>query len=117
MASTASLGGLAFPSLGAAGGRAKPAKSTILFFLCGGSSHIDMWDMKPEAPLEYRGEFKPIPTRVPGIQVCDHLPMLARQMHHFAQVRSVHHDVNDHNAGAYYCLTGRSPRARRMTSY
>ncbi len=92
---------------------AKPrsrAKSCILFFMEGGPAHQDLWDLKPEAPLEYRGEFKPIPTRIPGIQVCDHLPMLAKQMHHFAQVRSVHHDVNDHNAGAYYCLTGRSPR-------
>jgi hypothetical protein len=76
----------------------------------GGPAHQDLWDLKPEAPLEYRGEFRPIPTTVPGIQVCEHLPLLARQMHHFAQVRSVHHDINDHNAGAYYTLTGRSPR-------
>lgn len=86
------------------------AKSCILFFMEGGPAHQDLWDLKPEAPLEYRGEFKPIATKVPGVQVCDHLPMLARQMHHFAQVRAVHHNVNDHNAGAYYCLTGHSPR-------
>jgi len=65
--------------------------------------------MKPDAPLEYRGEFRSIPTRTPGIGVCEHLPLLAQQMHHVAQVRSVRHDINDHNAGTYYCLTGRRP--------
>ena len=108
------LVGLSLPGLLAAevrDGRPRAkAKSCILFFMEGGPAHQDLWDLKPEAPLEYRGEFKPIPTRIPGVQVCEHLPMLSRQMHHFAQVRSVHHDVNDHNAGAYYCLTGRSPR-------
>ena len=80
MASTAGLGGLKFgPSVMAAqsnpgGGRTKPAKSTILFFLCGGSSHIDMWDMKPEAPMEYRGPFRPIKTTAPGVDICEHLP-------------------------------------------
>jgi len=75
----------------------------------GGPAHQDLWDMKPEAPLEYRGQFKPISTTVPGRQVCEHLPLLARQMHHAALVRSVTHAINDHNAGAYYALTGRSP--------
>jgi hypothetical protein len=64
------------------------AKSTILFFLCGGSSHIDMWDMKPEAPAEYRGEFNPIATSAPGVRLCEHLPLLARQAHHLAIVNS-----------------------------
>ena len=94
----------------AAGRPRAKAKSCILFFMEGGPAHQDLWDLKPEAPLEYRGEFRSIRTRTPGVQVCEHLPLLARQMHHFAQVRSVHHDVNDHNAGAYYCLTGHSPR-------
>jgi len=87
----------------------KRAKSCILFFMEGGPAHQDLWDMKPEAPVEYRGEFKPISTTVPGLQVCEHLPLLAPQMHHVALVRSVHHTVIDHNAGAYYALTGRSP--------
>ena len=65
--------------------------------------------MKPDAPLEYRGEFRPIETSAPDIQVCEHLPLLAKNMHHIALVRSVRHSVNDHNAGAYYALTGRSP--------
>jgi hypothetical protein len=108
--------GLTLPSLLAAESSAAKsksrarAKSCIFFFMEGGPAHQDLWDMKPEAPLEYRGEFKSIPTKVPGVHVCEHLPLLAKQFHHFAQVRSIHHDVNDHNAGAYYCLTGRSPK-------
>jgi hypothetical protein len=88
---------------------AGPAKACILFFLEGGPAHQDLWDMKPDAPAEVRGEFKPIASSVPGVFVCEHLPLLARQMHHVALVRSVHHTVVDHNAGAYYALTGRSP--------
>lgn len=87
------------------------AKSCILFFLEGGPAHQDLWDMKPDAPVEVRGEFKPIESTLPGVPVCEHLPMLARRMHHLSLVRSVHHKVNDHNAGAYYMLTGRSPVA------
>jgi hypothetical protein len=85
------------------------ARSCILFFLEGGPAHQDTFDMKPDAPEEYRGEFQPIATSEPGVWVCEHLPRLARQMHHVAQVRSVHHRVVDHNAGAYYALTGRAP--------
>lgn len=84
------------------------AKSVILFFLCGGSSHIDMWDMKPQAPSEYRGPFQPIATSSPEIQMCEHMPKLAAQAHHLAIVRSVCGTVstNDHHAGYYYNLTG-----------
>lgn len=85
------------------------AKACILFFLEGGPAHQDLWDMKPDAPAEFRGEFQPIDSTAPGIQVCEHLPMLARRMHRVALVRSVHHQVVDHNAGSYYALTGRSP--------
>jgi Protein of unknown function (DUF1501) len=84
------------------------AKSVILFFLCGGASHIDTWDMKPNAPTEYRGPFNPIQTSAPDIQLCEHLPMLAGQAHHLAIIRSVSGTVstNDHHAGYYYNLTG-----------
>lgn len=84
------------------------AKSVILFFLCGGASHIDTWDMKPEAPSEYRGPFSPINTSAPGIQLCEHLPLLSKQAHHLAIIRSVCGTVNtnDHHAGYYYNLTG-----------
>jgi len=63
--------------------------STVLFFLCGGSSHIDMWDMKPDAPREYRGDFKPIRTTSPDIHLCEHLPMLAKQAHHFSMIHGI----------------------------
>lgn len=85
------------------------ARSTILFFLCGGSSHIDTFDLKPNWPLlEYRGPFSPIATTAPEIQLCEHLPLLAKQAHHLALVRSVGGSVNtnDHHAGYYYNLTG-----------
>ncbi len=104
--------GLSLPRLLAgeavAAGRSK-AKSCLVLFLEGGASHIDLWDMKPHAPAEVRGEFKPISTTVPGLNVCDQLPMLARQMHHLSLVRSATHGITDHNAGTYYHLTGRSP--------
>lgn len=107
------LAGLSLPDLiqtaEARGLRAGAAKSCILFFLEGGPAHQDMWDMKPKAPVEVRGAFKPIATTVPGIEVCDQLPMLSQQMHHLALIRSVHHKIVDHNAGTYYMLTGRSP--------
>lgn len=87
------------------------AKSVILFFLCGGASHIDTWDMKPHAPAEYRGPFNPINTTAPDIQLCEHLPMLSQQAHHLAVIRSVCSRVNtnDHHAGYYYNLTGHVP--------
>ena len=83
------------------------ADACILIFLNGGPSHLDMWDMKPDAPAEIRGEFKPIATSVPGVQLSEHLPRLARLMHHCTLVRSVHHSVNNAHAAAVYAgLTG-----------
>jgi hypothetical protein len=72
----------------------------------GGPSHIDLWDMKPEAPEEIRGPFRSIPTTVPGIRVCEHLPRTARQMHLFTQVRSVVHGETVHDPAVYQMLTG-----------
>ncbi|MDB5353510.1 MAG: hypothetical protein JWN86_4757 [Planctomycetota bacterium] len=103
--------GLALPDLlRAAIGRSR-AKSIILFALEGGPAHQDLWDMKPEAPESIRGEFKPIATTVPGLSFCEHLPLLARQAHHLAVVRSVHHTIADHNAGYYFAMTGKNPSA------
>ena len=83
------------------------AKSVILVFLNGGPSHLDMWDMKPEAPAEIRGEFKPISTNVPGIQVSEHLPRLAKQADRYALIRSAYHKVsNAHAAAVYTACTG-----------
>lgn len=88
---------------------AQPIKSCILVFFYGGPSHIDTWDMKPDAPSEVRGEFKPIATRVPGLVVCEHLPALARVMDRVALVRSVHHPMRNHNSAAVEALCGRTP--------
>jgi hypothetical protein len=93
-------------------GARRAARSTILIWLSGGASHIDTWDMKPDAPAEYRGDFKPIATSAPGVRLCEHLPLTARQAHHLAVVRSLGHygrGTGDHHAGYYYNLTGREP--------
>ncbi|MEZ6046792.1 MAG: DUF1501 domain-containing protein [Planctomycetaceae bacterium] len=105
----AGLGSHAFGNE-ASRGKAR-AKSTIVFFLCGGSSHLDMWDLKPEAPEKYRGEFNPIATTSSGVMLSEHLPMTAQQAHHLAVVNSVGSSVNtnDHHAGYYYNLTGHVP--------
>ncbi|QDU93469.1 DUF1501 domain-containing protein [Lignipirellula cremea] len=97
---------------GSAPARTRRAKSTILFFLCGGASHIDTWDMKPQAPVEYRGEFEALPTSAPGVSLCEHLPLTAQQAHHLAVVQGVTDGglaTGDHHAGYYYNLTGHAP--------
>src|SRR5688572_11672806 len=82
------LGGLALPQLLAAEATqaAKPlAKSCILFYMCGGASQLDTFDVKPRASDEIRGPFQPISSSVPGVPVCEHLPRLARELHRFVQ--------------------------------
>src|SRR5436309_9291596 len=73
------------------------AKSVILLYLLGGAPTQDMFDLKPNAPEKIRGEFKPIASSVPGIQICEHLPLSARWMHKAALVRSVNHKAGCHN--------------------
>jgi uncharacterized protein (DUF1501 family) len=85
--------------------------SLIYVFLHGGLSTIDTWDMKPDAPAEFRGDFKPIATNVSGVQVCEHLPRLARQMDKFSLVRSFRHHNSDHGPADHYMLTGYFPQA------
>jgi hypothetical protein len=80
------------------------ARSIILLNLFGGPSHLDMFDMKPDAPAEVRGEFLPIATSLPGLQICEHMPRLARWMHKATLIRSVSHGYNSHNP--YAVLTG-----------
>jgi uncharacterized protein (DUF1501 family) len=97
---------------GANPSRRRAAKSAILIWLSGGASHIDTWDMKPDAPAEYRGLFRPVPTCAPGIVLCEHLPHLGRQAHHLAIIRSLGdhgRGTGDHHAGYYYNLTGHAP--------
>src|SRR5215471_11637710 len=91
-------------ALGQSRGR---AKSCIMLYLAGGPSQPDMWDMKPHLPVEFRGEFKAISTTVPGIQMCEHLPRVARQAHYATIIRSAHHQVGHaHCAASYFVLTG-----------
>jgi hypothetical protein len=110
--------GLHLPSLASAaapttnGPQRKTARSTLLIWLSGGASHIDTWDMKPDAPAEYRGDFKSITTSAPAIRLCEHLPLLAKQAHNLVVVRSLGHygrGTGDHHAGYYYNLTGHEP--------
>jgi hypothetical protein len=84
------------------------ARACILIFNYGGPSHLDMWDLKPNAPAEVRGEFQPIRTSVPGVAITEHLPRLAQLVHKYAIVRSMTHRDNDHAIGTYLALTGYS---------
>lgn len=88
------------------------AKSVILVFANGGQSQIDMWDPKPDAPLDVRGAFRPIETAVPGIRFCEHMPRIARLADRFTVVRSMSHEDLDHGSAAYLCLTGVYHRQR-----
>jgi hypothetical protein len=113
--------GLSLPELlagraGAAGDGATAsgfgrAKSCILLFMWGGPAHQDTWDLKPGAPAEIRGEFKPIATRTPGIQICEHFPRLSTRTDRLAIVRSVTHGDVNHLSATHYLLTGEAPPA------
>jgi hypothetical protein len=83
-----------------------PARAVILLWLWGGPSHLDTFDMKPDAPVEYRGPFEPIATSVPGIRVCELLPGLALRAERFALLRAMHHESNDHGVAGTIALTG-----------
>ncbi len=95
------------------------AKSCILVYLWGGPPQQDMWDMKPDAPDGIRSQFKPIDTVVPGIQICDQMPRIARHTDKLAIIRALTHESNQHEVGVYHTLTGKVdntlavPRNRR----
>jgi hypothetical protein len=80
--------------------------SCILLWCGGGISTVDTFDMKPEAPVEYRGEFRPIATSVPGLTVCEHLPKVAQQMHRVGQIRTIVHSGSQHAEANHFMLTG-----------
>ncbi|MBX9628517.1 MAG: DUF1501 domain-containing protein [Gemmataceae bacterium] len=86
------------------------AKSVIVLFMWGGPSHIDTWDPKPDAPAEVRGEFKPIPTAVPGLRISEHFPRLAGLAHKYAVVRSMSHSDPAHLSPVHHLFTGRVAR-------
>ncbi len=104
--------GLSLPRLMAAeqsGGPTPRVKTVIFLFQFGGPSHLDTFDMKPDAPDGVRSHYQPIATSVPGLAVCEHLPAMARVMHKVTLVRSMHHPMKNHNSASYYALTGQAP--------
>src|SRR5438874_5689433 len=110
------LGGLTLPWMlrqrakaGEPAGTWLPRKAVIQIWQAGGPSHIDMYDLKPGAPSEFRGEFKPIPTNVPGIEIGEHCPLQAQVMDKLAIVRSATHTNAGHGMGSQWMLTGYQP--------
>ncbi len=115
----AGLGGLSLSmalrlAATAATSAAPPAKNVIAIFLVGGPSSIDMWDMKPEARQAVRGEFRPIETSQPGVQICEHMPRLAKSLHLTTLIRSVTHTIAEHTEGQAYVMTGNRPSPARI---
>src|SRR5579884_556341 len=104
------LGGLTLPGLlrlqAATSPRKLKARSAILLFLSGGPSQLDMWDLKPDAPEEVRGTFRPIATNVSGIRISEHLPRMARVADKYILVRSMSHASPDHPAASYWMMVG-----------
>jgi Protein of unknown function (DUF1501) len=109
---TLGLAGLALPDLlrsrasAAASGAVAKNTAVIQIFLSGGPTHMDTYDLKPDAPKEFRGEFKPISTNVAGIQLCELFANQAKVMDKLAVIRGLHHTTADHASGAHWVLTG-----------
>ena len=107
------LGGLALPEVlraEAKAGTSAGHRAIINIYMPGGPSHIDLWDLKPDAPAEIRGEFQPIATNVPGIEICELFPRMAQMMDKFVPVRSIADADGLHDG--YQCMTGRRRRDR-----
>ena len=109
----AGMAGMALPNLlklealGAVNERRAPIKNCITIFLVGSPGQVDTWDMKPDAPAEVRGAFRPTATNVPGIQICEHFPLMARMMDKVALIRSLHHRTGaTHENGQRWMMTG-----------
>jgi hypothetical protein len=112
------LGGLTLPGLlqleqtaAAPASRTRRARSVIMLFLSGGPSHLDMWDLKPDAPEEVRGTFRPIDSNVPGIRISEHMPRMARLAEKYAIIRSMRHTLGNHPIASYLMMVG-SPMSR-----
>lgn len=97
---------------------ADPTRNTsvILFWMWGGPSQLETYDMKPDAPREYRGPLNPIHTNVPGLDICEYFPLQAQMADKFSIIRSLHHDMSSHNDGSIEVLTGKTPRIADPTS-
>jgi hypothetical protein len=116
-AGTAGVVGLNLPNLlradaaatGSSPGLRARAKHVIFLHQFGGPSHLDTFDMKPDAPDGIRGAFKPVASSQPGLNLTEHLPRFAKVLGRFAQIRSVHHRMKNHNSATYYSLTGHAP--------
>jgi hypothetical protein len=108
------LPGLASLLASEATGGSRDPFSVILFWANGGPSHIDLFDMKPEAPAEYRGPFRPARTNVPGIEINELLPRLSKLADKFAIIRSLHHERNEHSGGTHRFLTGYASKAANL---
>ena len=106
-------GALALPNL-LASGATQPHKAVINIYLPGGPPHQDMWDLKPDAPVGIRSEFKPIKTNVPGIDICEHFPLLAKMADRLVFVRSLVGSTGDHDG--FQCMTGH-PRTAATAAY
>ncbi len=106
------LGGLTLPQVlagRAAAGAPNLDTSVIMLYLHGGPSQLETYDLKPQAPTEYRSLFQPIPTVVPGMEICEHFPLQAKLADKFSLVRSLHHDIGIHSDGGIIVLTGKRP--------
>ena len=118
-AGTLALGGLTLPDLvrsQAKAGTSGLETSVILFWMWGGPSQLETYDMKPDAPVEYRGPLRPIRTNVPGIEICEYMPLQAKIADKLSIIRSLHHKMSAHNDGSIEVLTGKTPAVPDPTS-
>src|SRR3954453_13298886 len=109
----AAMAGLSLPNwlnleaLGAVDEKKAKIRNCITIFLVGSPGHLDTWDMKPDAPENVRGKFKPIATNVPGVRICEHFPLMARMINKVALIRSLHHRTGaTHENGQRWMMTG-----------
>jgi len=119
----AGIGGLSVPAflrapvLATGVGESTSDTAVIQYWLNGAASHFETYDPKPYAPAEVRGPFDPIATNVPGLQICETLPMHARMMDKVTVIRSVHHDNSDHQHGMHWCQTGFDAKANGINPF
>lgn len=120
---SAGIGGLSlpvlfqFPAMADRVGQIRPNTAVIQYWLAGAASHFETYDPKPDAPSEVRGPFKPISTNVPGVQICEALPLHAGMMNKVTLIRSLQHDNADHQHGTHWCQTGHDAKANGINPF